>query len=221
MAKQILDTIDSILNIHAGKPGVIVGSGPSTNQTDLSVYKDHIIVAVGQAVTAIDKCNYFCMCDGSTIESSFWERAQAISGKCVGFGSGYLGYVNENLWVFPRDHSASYKFSMNDKKIIWGIDITHPTIHWTYLLGIRNVTLIGIDYRYDNGRKYCIPTKQPGKVTWGRNSLADIRGSNPNGSDDPVFSRSINMWKEIINLNKDLKITTNNFSQLYNFLKEG
>lgn len=214
MAKQILDTIDSIRNLHQDRRGVLVGSGPSLDVTNMEDYSRDIIFAMGQSITAIDRCDYFCFSDGSTIEASFWERAKSISVKCIGFGKDFLGFVEDEIMVLPRT-GQSTKFDPLDQTLLWGVDVSHPTVHLAYLMGIRDLTIIGVDYRYaEDGRKYCHPFKQPGKVTWGRNQAnADARDR-----DGGIFGRGYDMWKCILRDNKDIKIYPHELSALKNLL---
>lgn len=212
MLKQKMDLIEC-RNIHFGKKGLLIGSGPSLDTADLSAYSDHIIYAIGQSPVAIDHCDYYCFCDGSTIEASFWERARSISGKCIAMGRDFLGFVSDDITVLPRGRHVGTKFDVADEELIWGYDVSQATTHLMYIMGIRDITMIGIDYRYDRGRKYCTSKIGP-DPTWGRNSLAGIRGSRLDGEDDPCFSVALGLWREILSANKDLIIHTDPSSRL-------
>jgi hypothetical protein len=209
LEKRTLDTTDSIRNIHVDRKALLIGSGPSLDNLDLSKYPEHLIFSIGQSIIALPKADYFCMTDGSTIESTFWSQVLEKSTKIIACGEEWLRSITQNskncIFLSRRPFNSNHCFK--NEPIIWGIDVSHCTAHIIYIMGIRDITLVGIDYLYKDGQKYA-STTSPVTVKWGRNQKnADVRGTHSDGHDDPVFDKGIAEWTSIKKANPDLHLS--------------
>jgi hypothetical protein len=211
------DCLSKVKHIHKGKRAFVVGSGSSIDCFDWSVCvnKDDIILAVNQSVTALDKCNYFCMTDGANIESNFFQYGVSICDKVI-MANGYFfdlpAFIDQydlfryKTYIFNRRYNDihNHNFNLQDGLLIAGTDVVHVTAHLAHIMGCSPIFLIGVDLNYDNHKKYCAPTKFKQEVKWSNNTPKCMLETTQSGLYDPFLNESFHTWKEIKQQNSDI-----------------
>jgi hypothetical protein len=220
--KMISSTLE-FHNIHKGKRGIICGSGYSIDNFDFGkLSKDDIIFAVNQSVTAMKRCNYFCMTDVTVVGSNFFEYGYNISDKimmCSGLS--FYNYINSNLYQKIKDkthflnrrynNKVNASFNLNDGVLIDGADVIHPTAHLAHIMGCSPIVLIGVDLNYKDGKKYCDSKEFKKEVEWPANTGTPTKPfGNASGADDFLLTTSFNMWLKVKDQNPNVKFLNAN-----------
>tara|TARA_R100000664_G_C2755546_1_gene143282 strand:+ start:779 stop:1471 length:693 start_codon:yes stop_codon:yes gene_type:complete len=207
-----MDDIKKYIDKHKGKRAIVCGTGPSLNDINFNKLSDDIIIfACNQAVTALDKCNYFCIADNAIICMDFFKHGANICNEFICFGFNDADHLMSN----NNNSSIRNKFKeliKNKSKFFErggvkfnktgplfrgpkGEDVIHVTSHFAYLLGIREILLAGVDLTVDNGT-YCEPTVYKNKVNW--DGVAHY-------NNNELLSNSFNLWKKLKEEIKDVK----------------
>lgn len=208
---------------HKGRRGIIMGSGWSLSEYDLTEFKNDITLAVNQAVSSLDHCSYFCMSDGATPEANFFEYGCSIADNILFFGSSlqlspginkiWDKIKDKSFFIPRRSNTMDFNFNLEDDNLIWGFDVCQVTTHMAYIMGCSPLILIGVDLNYKNHKKYCNNTKIKEEVTWSEkqgygNSF--FYSGHSEGIDDPYLSHSCEGWRAIKSQNPNLNILTAN-----------
>lgn len=138
-------------NIHAGERCVIIGNGPSLNETDLSLLDGEITFGLNRIYLMWDKLGFEttylvvanryvvaqCADDFRRIKSPLFTMTKNRKHLDGAPDTGYLSYL-----VGPR-------FSTDASRGIWeGATVTYVAMQLAYYMGFTDVVLIGVDHRF-------------------------------------------------------------------------
>jgi len=202
------DPLSSFKNIHKGKRAIVCGSAPSLNNIDFSLIKPNknIIFACNQSVTALSKCDYFCMTDCTVPKEPFFEHGIQIARKViVSFTPEWYHHhffkeerwtrhwnqfyerLKDKIYFLERKENPFFDFSCNER-LIWGIDVVHPISHLAHITGCTEIVLAGVDLNIKN-EIYCKSSTYKHPVEFANNYNA------PPSSQS--LTRAFNGWREI------------------------
>ena len=166
ISSEEFDKLNSLRDLHRGETVVIIGNGPSLNNTDLSVVEGHITIGVNSIFLATDRLpgplTYYVVED----QAVFYENTEAI--KSYGaetkiFPSNYRhAFSDEEIdekTIFFRMNAGFYgrrtgtychpRFSTDvAQRIFCGQSVTIANLQLAYWMGARRVVLIGMDFSY-------------------------------------------------------------------------
>jgi len=227
------NSLSLVKNIHKENRAFIFGSGYSVNIFDFNkINKEDIIFACNQSITALKRCNYFCMTDGAIPEANFFDYGREISDK-IAFCSGtsfiklpavieQYEKIKEKSYFFNRRYNQpqNMNFNIEDDSLIVGTDVVHVTSHLAHIMGCNPLILVGVDLNYKKGQKYCSNTEFKKDIIWSR---AEQRpgmwpiSKNPSGEGDKNLNDSYSTWISIKNANKNvIFLNTNPCGKLSN-----
>ena len=206
--------IKKYINKHKGKRAIVCGTGPSLNDIDFNLLSDDIIIfACNQSVTALDKCDYFCIADNAIIIMDFFEHGAEICNEVIVMGpfnneedlmsnnhnskqrNKFVELIKNKSKFFPRGSNLPFNKTGPILKGPPGEDVVHITSHFAYLLGCREIILAGVDLTTDNGI-YCKSTMYKKEVKW-----EGVAFYNNND----LLNNSFNVWQQIKESTTDVK----------------
>lgn len=138
-------------NIHAGRRCVIIGNGPSLNDTDLSLLRDELTFGLNRIYLMFDTLGFQttfhvvvnqlvveqCADDFRRIEAPLFTTTPS---RAFLAGAPQTAYLNNLLG--PR-------FSKDVSHGIWeGATVTFVAMQLAYYMGFTDVVLIGVDHRF-------------------------------------------------------------------------
>jgi glycosyltransferase involved in cell wall biosynthesis len=161
-----VEKLRALHNLHEGETAVIVGNGPSLNDTDLSLLSRAPFFAVNSIFLAEDRLpappTYYVVED----KSVFAENTQAIKDYKVGtrlFPHIYRRHFKRdevdantiffrmNLGFYGRNSGtlAHPRFSVDaSQRVYCGQSVTIVNLQLAYWMGFKRVVLIGMDFSY-------------------------------------------------------------------------
>ncbi len=157
--KRILELKDR----WRGERCVIIGNGPSINETDLSLLKDEYTFAVNGIFYKRDQMGFdptFYVVEDDAVMR---ENQEAISAYEAGYKLFPTEYKNlhpegDNVFFFLKNRgfyektSPSYcvpRFSVDAaRRLFCGQSVTHINLQLAYYFGFEEVYLIGVDFSY-------------------------------------------------------------------------
>ena len=208
------DNIQDFKDIHKGKRAIVCGTGPSLNDInfDLISSDENIIFACNQSVTALSRCDYFCLADNAIVVMPFFEYGISIATKVIAMGRlvdlvsnchdpDQERKLTEMLegkgHILPRREDMGLAFYKSGPIIRGpaGEDVIHVTSHLAYIMGCREIVLAGVDLTVNNGI-YCNPTTYKKEVDW--SGVAPV--NNPQ-----FLDASYNTWLKVKEINSNIK----------------
>lgn len=134
-------------NIHKGKRGWIVCTGPSLNLVDCSLFKDEILIGLNRAYLKEDlKFDYMVAINQYVFEH--YGKAIANYDCKAKFGTGLVG-LGPNCYPL---HWGGKKFTFTGdiEKPLWqGHTVTYSAMQIAYYMGFQEVYIIGLDHSFD------------------------------------------------------------------------
>ncbi len=192
--------LHELKNKHKGQRCIIIGNGPSLNQTDFSLLKDQTTFGVNGIFYADDRLpqplSYYVVEDTKVFE----ENTEAILEYGRGCGEIILPTLykenvpNTDEVTFFRMNGGFYRkqdpnfcrprFSTNAAEVLYcGQSVTYINLQLAYWMGFTEVGLIGMDFSY---------TLPPGTVVKG--NLYESQEDDPNHFDPRYFGAG-KTWK--------------------------
>jgi hypothetical protein len=190
----------ALKNKHKGERCIIIGNGPSLNQTDFNLLKDQTTFGVNGIFYADDRLpqplSYYVVEDTKVFE----ENTEAILEYGRGCGEIILPTLykenvpNPDEVTFFRMNGGFYRkqdpnfcrprFSTNAAEVLYcGQSVTFINLQLAYWMGFTEVALIGMDFSY---------TLPPGTVVKG--NLYESQEDDPNHFDPRYFGAG-KTWK--------------------------
>lgn len=138
-------------DIHAGQRCIIIGNGPSLNETDLSLLRDEFTFGLNRIYMMYDKLGFEptyltvanryvvaqCAEDFRSIKSPLFTTTRNRKHLDGAPDTAYLSYL-----VGPR-------FSKDLSRGIWeGATVTYVAMQIAYYMGFHDVILVGVDHRF-------------------------------------------------------------------------
>lgn len=192
--------LQQLKNKHKGERCIIIGNGPSLNQTDLNLLKDQTTFGVNGIFYADDRLpqplSYYVVEDTKVFE----ENTEAILEYGRGCGEIILPTLykenvrNPDEVTFFRMNGGFYRkqdpnfcrprFSTDAAEVLYcGQSVTYINLQLAYWMGFTEVALIGMDFSY---------TLPPGTVVKGH--LYESQEDDPNHFDPRYFGAG-KTWK--------------------------
>jgi hypothetical protein len=146
-----VEWLRAIKNSHVGERCVIIGNGPSLNETDLSLLKHEITFGLNRIYLMFDKLGFDttyhvvvnqlvveqCKDDFIALNAPLFTTTP--SRKYLA-GRPQTGYLNKI--VGPR-------FSRNVSHGVWeGATVTYVAMQIAYYMGFKEVVLVGVDHNF-------------------------------------------------------------------------
>ncbi|WP_111683183.1 6-hydroxymethylpterin diphosphokinase MptE-like protein [Winogradskyella tangerina] len=142
----------SLLDNMLNKPVLIVGNGPSLNQTDFEAFSDHISIGMNKINLIYDKTAWrpdIIVCvNGSVLwqNKEFFNTTDTI--LFVPPRAIYLG-IKKRKNVFVLNFHSKDDFSDDIKKTIAnGVTVSYPCLQIANYLNPQKVSIVGIDHSY-------------------------------------------------------------------------
>ncbi len=142
-------------DIHKGRPGWVVGNGPSLNKMDLAPLKDRVTFGMNCIYLGVEKFGFTPLY--YTVEDTFVAEDNSAAINALP----YTKFLPEDLkycltggdnvcWVnFVRRYENFPLFSENiAEKIYWGSTVTYLSVQLAYFMGCDPIFLIGVDFDY-------------------------------------------------------------------------
>ncbi|MFC1987021.1 6-hydroxymethylpterin diphosphokinase MptE-like protein [Chloroflexota bacterium] len=192
-------------DIHKGQRGFIIGSGPSIEQTNLSLLKDEIIFGVNSLYAGLTKfgitCDYYAVSDGIMWRNHF---KGILSVDTTLFLGGWAGrkYL-EDLGLFRKyerrkptvvrqlgwihDSNGNFYFSKDMSKGAYegSTVIIDMCLQMAYYMGFKEVYLLGCDCDFSGSLHF------DGAPAVSEDKIARLKPT------DPGYLRSTNDWSRI------------------------
>ncbi|MDC3331882.1 glycosyltransferase [Ilumatobacter sp.] len=166
VSSEEFNKLSSLRDRHRGDTVVIIGNGPSLNDTDLSLLKGHVTIGVNSIFLAADRLpdplTYYVVED----QAVFRENTEAIKSYVAGtkiFPSNYRDAFSDQeideKTVFFRMNAGFYgrgtgtychpRFSTDvAQRVFCGQSVTIANLQLAYWMGAHRVVLIGMDFSY-------------------------------------------------------------------------
>ena len=166
LSGEEFEKLSSLRDRHRGETVIVIGNGPSLNDTDLSLVKGHVTIGVNSIFLAADRLpgplTYYVVED----QAVFRENTEAIKSYVAGtkiFPSNYRhAFSDEEIdekTVFFRMNAGFYgrktgtychpRFSTDiAQRVFCGQSVTVANLQLAYWMGARRVVLIGMDFSY-------------------------------------------------------------------------
>lgn len=159
-------TLRKLRNAHAGETAVLIGNGPSLNDTDLDLLKGTATFGVNSIFLAGDRLPEpltFYVVEDSAVMKENTEAIKAYDARQKLFPTNYLHYFDsENIprnTAFFRMNGGFYnrgtgtfclpRFSTDaSQRVFCGQSVTIINLQLAYWMGFEQVVLIGMDFSY-------------------------------------------------------------------------
>lgn len=205
--------LKKLKDIHKGQRCFIIGSGPSLNQTNLSLIKDEIIFGVNTLYTGLTKfgitCDYYAVSDGIMWRNHFKDILGVDAALFLGGWAGreyledlglFLKYkmnkpfvVRQLGWI--HDSNGNFYFSRDISKGAYegSTVIIDMCLQMAYYMGFKEVYLLGCDCDFSGSLHF------DGAPTVSEDGIARLRPI------DPGYLRFTNEWSRIFEAYKMCK----------------
>jgi hypothetical protein len=139
---------------HKGDRCVIIGNGPSLNQTDVSKLKGEYTFGMNRIYLAFPdwgfETSYFVSVNDLVIEQCAADIEKLSMPKFLAWRSrGHLTSMDETMFL----HTTYYnpKFSKDVRRRVWeSATVTYVTLQLAYFMGFSEVILIGVDHSFSS-----------------------------------------------------------------------
>lgn len=236
----MFDSVEKFRDVHKGKIGYVLGSGPSLSKYNLEkVSESGIIFSCNGSVVLPKNPDYFVFTDGAIPYYNFYDEAVNKSKNVIFAGRGIdYKFYNENIngynekikftankhLVDRRYHPNGIPFIHNndknsanfdfvDGKLIDGSDVCMVVAHLAYICGCNPIYLLGVDLIWNGYERYFQKFDETLKQ----------RKESPYSYEDNIeyfkkldngssggLKNSFNSWQKIIKENNNLPIINTN-----------
>lgn len=156
-----LTSLSTFKDIHQGKAGFVCGSGPSLNQVPKNITEHGIVFCINAAGMHFPKYDYLYITDGATPFMAYWDEVVAKA-RVVIFANPELAEFAEavkkdfkkEVYLLTRNYDQRQNYTFNDNMLCMGNDAPISALHLAWVMGIRPITLCGIDMCYDKTTRY-------------------------------------------------------------------
>src|SRR5512136_70603 len=168
---------------YKGRRAVIIGNGPSLNQTDLSKLRNEFTFGLNRIYLMFPELGfsttYLTMVNDLVIEQTAGDLAALSLPKFIAWRSRRHFPANlppTNLPTFLYTSYTSPRFSTDVRGRVWeGATVTNVTLQLAFHMGFKQVILIGCDHNYT----------APGKP----NTTVISQGDDPNHFSPAYFGK--------------------------------
>ena len=139
-------------DIHKGERCVIIGNGPSLNQTDVSKLKGEYTFGMNRIYQAFPEwgfeTSYFVSINDLVIEQCAADIEKLAMPKFLAWRSQqHLATMDNTMFL----HTTYYnpKFCSDVRRRVWeGATVTNVALQLAYYMGFKQAILIGVDHSY-------------------------------------------------------------------------
>lgn len=211
---------------HAGKPGLIVGSGPSLYGIKPESLKEiGVIFAVNSSISKMTNADYF-ICDDYGVRT--WDyyldvlpKTDAISllyekklkGQTSHLNKEKVLFFNHKWWYDPKSKTHNPDGLVMTKNaedpIIGARTAAGTAVHWAYIMGCDPIILVACDCCYMHGKRYYwqFPGERKCKRITGEKVFChNNRGSHQGYAVDSHSMDFIEYWTAFAKSNPDANI---------------
>ena len=139
--------IQKFKDIHKGRRGWIVCTGPSLNEIDCSLFKNEILIGLNRAYLKEDlKFKYMVAINQYVFEH--YAKDIVEYGADANFGTGLVEY-GDNCYPLYWG-GKKFTFTGDIEKPLWqGHTVTYSAMQIAYYMGFQEVYVIGLDHYFD------------------------------------------------------------------------
>lgn len=154
---------------HVGKPGFVIGSGPSLHFQDIEALKGQVTLSVNAGIVKAPWSTYFVTDDIAVTNWSYFRELANLDTTCLFFE----GKIKNHTYDIPEDrmvwftHKSWYVPSQKkyypeglmmtkeaEKPIIGARTSTGTAVHLAYIMGCDPIVLVGSDCCFIQSRRY-------------------------------------------------------------------
>ena len=168
-------------NCYAGKRAFIIGNGPSLKQMDLRPLKDEITFGTNRIYLMFPELGFttshLVSVNDLVLQQCAGEMAHLAIPKWITWRARKHFSPDEKTMFIDSDYTGREDFNTTSltERIFEGFTVTYVTLQLAYLMGIREVILIGVDHNFT--------TKGPA------NSVVVSSGADPNHFSGSYFGQ--------------------------------
>lgn len=143
--------LEQFKGIHAGRRCIIIGNGPSLNNTDLGLLRDEFTFGLNRIYLMFDELGFeptFHVVVNRLVVEQCAEDFRRIKGPLFTTTANrkYLADA-ENIAYLSR--LVGPRFSCDASRGIWeGATVTYAAMQLAYYMGFNQVILVGVDHRF-------------------------------------------------------------------------
>lgn len=157
------DAMEQLRDTYVGGRCVVVGNGPSLNETDLSLLANVPYFAVNSIFLAQDRLptapTFFVVEDNAVVADNLpelqafeakWKLFPSVYRKQIGEGRNHVYFrMDRSFYDAGTVHFCVPRFSVDSSnRVFAGQSVTIMNLQLAYWLGFKEVALIGMDFSY-------------------------------------------------------------------------
>ncbi len=153
--RQGRSRLAALRNIHSGERCFLLGNGPSLNETDLASLRSEYTFALNRGYLKFDELGFpptFLACINGHVLRQFGDELS--SQDCLRFFSSTqpadLKQTPEQI-LLPTIHPPGFARDPTARGVHEGGTVTFAALQLAYLMGFREVILVGVDHRFESG----------------------------------------------------------------------
>ncbi len=147
-----LTELKTFKDIHAGKQGFVCGSGTSLNTAPKNITEQGVVFCINGAGIYFEKYDYLYITDGATPFMAYWHEVVAKA-RTVIFANPELSEFadqvkkdfKKEVFLLTRNYNQPENYTFNDGILCMGNDAPISALHMAWVMGLRPITLCGID----------------------------------------------------------------------------
>ena len=151
--RQSRRTLRALHDKYAGERCVIIGNGPSLNETDLQLVRGEFTFGLNRINLAFDRLGFVTSClvcvNRLVLEQSGAELARIGVPKFFGLAGAHYIPTNVRDVTFLRSTLVpGFSFDPVSRGVWEGATVTFVAMQLAYWFGFRQVVLIGVDHKF-------------------------------------------------------------------------
>jgi hypothetical protein len=149
-----INRLSAYKNIHAGKRAIIIGNGPSLKQMDLRPLKNEITFGANRIYLMFPEIGfmttYLVSVNDLVLQQCAGEMTLLDIPKWVTWRARKHFSQEEKTLFLDSDYTGSEDFNTTSltARTFEGFTVTYVALQLAYLMGIREVILIGVDHNF-------------------------------------------------------------------------
>ncbi|MBN2047930.1 MAG: DUF115 domain-containing protein [Anaerolineaceae bacterium] len=150
--RESIFKLKALKDIHKGKRCVIIGNGPSLQQTDVSKIKNEYTFGLNRIYLAFEEwgfqTSFYLSVNDLVVEQCREDIASLEMPKFVSWRARKWLQPQENLHYLYTTYTGP-KFATDVSGRLWeGATVTYTALQLAYHLGFSTVVLIGVDHSF-------------------------------------------------------------------------
>lgn len=150
--RDSIKKLQDLKDVHQGERCVIIGNGPSLNQTDVSKIKDEYTFGLNRVYPAFEdwgfETSFLLSVNDLVVEQCAEDLMHLSMPRFFAWRSRKWLQPQENLHFLHTTYTGP-KFAKNVSGRIWeGATVTYCALQLAYHMGFQTVVLIGVDHSF-------------------------------------------------------------------------